>query len=119
MTSEQQRVSERRGKKCVCACKIFLRSHHPANKNFAIIIIIILIWTCVSVDIAAAEGNVVALKVLVEYGANVSAQDRWGNTIYDEAKRSNAGQLLAYLKTFQERQQQQAEEAQINMIVDA
>ena len=62
-------------------------------------------------DIASAEGNVVALKVLVEHGANVAARDRWGNTIYDEAKRSNAGQLLAYLKAFQDQQQQAAEES--------
>lgn len=53
--------------------------------------------------IAAAEGNVTALKVLVEFGANLRLADRWGNTVDDEAERAdaNGGQLLGYLGTLQ------------------
>lgn len=47
--------------------------------------------------IAAAEGNVVALKLLVEYGADLSLRDRWNNSSFDEAVRSKSGQLLDYL----------------------
>jgi ankyrin repeat protein len=47
--------------------------------------------------IAAAEGNVAAIRVLAEHGADLTLQDRWGNTVQDEAKRSNARQLLAFL----------------------
>jgi hypothetical protein len=102
MTGEQQPVSEAKN----CALCSLVTPRLPANSNC----ISVDFWTTCK-DIASAEGNVVALKVLVEHGANVSAQDRWGNTIYDEAKRSNAGQLLAYLKTFQGQQQQAAEES--------
>jgi ankyrin repeat protein len=48
--------------------------------------------------IASAEGNVAALKVLVEFGADLTLPDRWGNVVEDEAKRVNASQLLNYLK---------------------
>jgi ankyrin repeat protein len=51
--------------------------------------------------IAAAEGNVAALKVLVEHGADLTLEDRWKNTLYDEAVRANAGTMLEYLKTLQ------------------
>lgn len=50
--------------------------------------------------IAAAEGNVVALKLLVDHGADLGVRDRWGNSVFDEAKRSKSGQLLDYLKSF-------------------
>ena len=49
--------------------------------------------------IAAAEGNTAALKVLVEHGADLTLEDRWKNTINDEAVRANAGQMLDYIKT--------------------
>jgi ankyrin repeat protein len=49
--------------------------------------------------IAAAEGNVAALKALVEFGADLELKDRWNNSIRDEAKRANAGQVLDYFKT--------------------
>lgn len=48
--------------------------------------------------IAAAEGNVAAIRVLAEYGADLTLEDRWKNTVYHEAKRSNARQLLEFLK---------------------
>jgi len=48
--------------------------------------------------IAAAEGNVAALKILVDFGADLTLEDRWKNTVDHEAKRSNARQLLEYLK---------------------
>jgi ankyrin repeat protein len=49
--------------------------------------------------IAAAEGNLAALKVLVEYGADLSLQDRWGNSVDDEAKREGSAKILDFLKT--------------------
>jgi CRP-like cAMP-binding protein len=49
--------------------------------------------------IAAAEGNVAALKALVEFGADLELKDRWNNSIRDEAKRANAGHVLEFLKT--------------------
>jgi ankyrin repeat protein len=52
--------------------------------------------------IASAEGNVAALKVLVEFGADLTLPDRWGTTVDDEAERGNAGQLLEYLNTLRD-----------------
>lgn len=49
--------------------------------------------------IAAAEGNIAAIKVLVEYDADLSLTDRWGNTVENEAKREKAGKVVAFLKT--------------------
>ena len=49
--------------------------------------------------IAAAEGNVAAIKVLADHGADLTLKDRWNNTVQYEAERSNARQLLDYLKT--------------------
>jgi ankyrin repeat protein len=48
--------------------------------------------------IAAAEGNVAAIKVLADHGADLTLEDRWENTVQHEAERSNARLLLAYLK---------------------
>ncbi|KAL7540770.1 hypothetical protein ACHAXR_010362 [Thalassiosira sp. AJA248-18] len=48
--------------------------------------------------IAAAEGNVAAIRVLAEQGANLSLPDRWGQTVEDEARRSNARQLMVFLE---------------------
>jgi len=48
--------------------------------------------------IAAAEGNVAAIRVLGEHGADLGLEDRWKNTVQEEAERSNARQLLEYLK---------------------
>lgn len=39
--------------------------------------------------IAAAEGNVSALRTLSSFGANLSLEDRWKNTALEEAKRRN------------------------------
>jgi ankyrin repeat protein len=52
--------------------------------------------------IAAAEGNVAALRVLVEFGADLKRKDRWENKLYDEAVRANAGKMLEYLKALKE-----------------
>lgn len=49
--------------------------------------------------IAAAEGNIAAMKLLVEFGADINVKDRWGNSIKDEAKRVGAGQLVKYLES--------------------
>jgi ankyrin repeat protein/CRP-like cAMP-binding protein len=51
--------------------------------------------------IAASEGNVAALRVMVEFGADLKLKDRWKNTVFDDAKRVNAGQLLDFLKTLE------------------
>ncbi|CAB9524106.1 Potassium channel AKT1 [Seminavis robusta] len=48
--------------------------------------------------IAAAEGNVAAIRVLAEHGADLTLKDRWNNTVQDEARRSNARQLLEFLE---------------------
>ncbi len=50
--------------------------------------------------IAASEGNVAALKLLVEAGADLSLEDCWGNTIRSEAEKAKTGQVLAYLESF-------------------
>jgi CRP-like cAMP-binding protein len=52
-----------------------------------------------AVHIAAAEGNLVALKVLVEFGADLSMQDRWGSTALDEAKRVRAQHVMDFLES--------------------
>ena len=57
-----------------------------------------------AVHIAAAEGNLAALKTMVEFGADLSLRDRWGNTVEDEAKRAKAGKLLDYLKYVKQQQ---------------
>lgn len=49
--------------------------------------------------IAAAEGNVAAVKVLADFGADLTLEDRWGNSVQGEAERSNARKLLAYMKS--------------------
>eukprot|EP00522_Entomoneis_paludosa_P004971 CAMPEP_0172470530 /NCGR_PEP_ID=MMETSP1065-20121228/66589_1 /TAXON_ID=265537 /ORGANISM="Amphiprora paludosa, Strain CCMP125" /LENGTH=379 /DNA_ID=CAMNT_0013228501 /DNA_START=12 /DNA_END=1151 /DNA_ORIENTATION=- len=54
------------------------------------------------VHIAAAEGNLAALKTMVEFGADLSVQDRWGNTVQREAERSQAGPVLEYLQQMAE-----------------
>lgn len=51
--------------------------------------------------IAASEGNVAALRLMVEFGADLTLQDRWKHTVLDDAKRVNAGQLLEFLKTLE------------------
>lgn len=52
--------------------------------------------------IAAAEGNVAALRVLVEAGADLTLEDRWGNTVDNEAARAQAGQLIDFLRVHRE-----------------
>ncbi|KAL3816991.1 LOW QUALITY PROTEIN: hypothetical protein ACHAXA_010111 [Cyclostephanos tholiformis] len=47
--------------------------------------------------IAASEDNVVALKLLVEAGADLSQEDRWGNTARSEAEKAKSAHVLAYL----------------------
>ena len=47
--------------------------------------------------IAAAEGNVSAIKVLARNGADLTLEDRWKNTVQREAERSNARGLLEFL----------------------
>ena len=43
--------------------------------------------------IAAAEGNVAAIRILAKHGADLTLSDRWGNNVEGEARRSNAQQL--------------------------
>jgi len=47
--------------------------------------------------IAASEGNLAALRLLAEAGADLALEDRWGNTTRSEAERAKAGQILDYL----------------------
>jgi CRP-like cAMP-binding protein len=52
-----------------------------------------------AVHIAAAEGNLIALKILVEFGADISMQDRWGSTAMDEGKRVKAQHVVDFLES--------------------
>ncbi|EFJ46902.1 hypothetical protein VOLCADRAFT_92690 [Volvox carteri f. nagariensis] len=57
-----------------------------------------------ALHIAGAEGNLAAVKLLVEEGgADPNFQDRWGNTALDEARRVGAAPVLAYLEGRQKR----------------
>jgi ankyrin repeat protein len=47
--------------------------------------------------IAAAEGNLDALKLLHDFGADFTVSDRWNNTLEIEATRSNISEVLEYL----------------------
>jgi ankyrin repeat protein len=47
--------------------------------------------------IAAAEGNLSAFQILVNAGANLQGEDRWGNTPKDEALRHGSTRILNYL----------------------
>jgi ankyrin repeat protein len=47
--------------------------------------------------IAAAEGNLVALRLLVEFGADLRVKNRWGHTIVDEARRQDRSAVLVFL----------------------
>ncbi|GFR43530.1 hypothetical protein Agub_g4626 [Astrephomene gubernaculifera] len=52
-----------------------------------------------ALHIAGAEGNLEAVKLLVEEGgADPNFQDRWGNTTLDEARRVGAEDVVAYLE---------------------
>jgi hypothetical protein len=46
----------------------------------------------------AAEGNVAAIRVLSEHGADLTLEDRWKNKVKDEAQRCDAKPLLEFLK---------------------
>jgi ankyrin repeat protein len=50
-----------------------------------------------AVHIAAAEGNLAALRVLVDAGANLNVKDRWNNSVRDEAASAKAGHVIEYL----------------------
>jgi ankyrin repeat protein len=47
-----------------------------------------------------SEGNLTALKLLVEAGADLSLKDRWGNNVRSEAVLSKSGRMLEYLDSF-------------------
>lgn len=44
--------------------------------------------------IASAEGNVSALRVLLQHGADITRSDRWQHTVLEEARRSQAARTL-------------------------
>ena len=50
--------------------------------------------------LAHAEGNVAGIRILAEAGANLTLPARiggaWGNTVEDEARRSNAQSSLHF-----------------------
>ncbi|GLI61751.1 hypothetical protein VaNZ11_004203 [Volvox africanus] len=53
-----------------------------------------------ALHIAGAEGNLAAVKLLIEEGgADPNFQDRWGNTALDEARRVGATPVVAYLES--------------------
>lgn len=51
---------------------------------------------------AASEGNIVAMRVLIEHGADLTVQDRWGNTAESDARGSKAGLVLEYLQSLKD-----------------
>lgn len=52
-----------------------------------------------ALHIAASEGNLTGVKVLIEEGAaDPNFQDRWGNTAIDEARRVGSAPVVEYLK---------------------
>ena len=55
-----------------------------------------------AVHLAAAEANLAALKLLVEFGADLKVEDRWGNKVEDEANRAKAGNVITYLQSLKE-----------------
>lgn len=50
-----------------------------------------------ALHVAASEGNMAAVRVLVEAGADLSVTDRWNQTVEDEAKNGKAANILEYL----------------------
>lgn len=50
-----------------------------------------------AIHVASSEGNMAALKLLIENGADLSAKDRWGKTARDAAKESKATHVIEYL----------------------
>jgi potassium channel len=50
-----------------------------------------------ALHIAASEGNLAAIKVLVEGGADLSVKDRWNHSIEDECKDSKSFKVMDYL----------------------
>ncbi|KAG2444347.1 hypothetical protein HXX76_001103 [Chlamydomonas incerta] len=57
-----------------------------------------------ALHIAGAEGNLAAVKILIEDGgADPLFQDRWGNTALDEARRVGAAPVVAYLEGISKR----------------
>jgi CRP-like cAMP-binding protein len=53
-----------------------------------------------ALHIAASEGNMAAVRVLVEFGADLSVKDRWNQTVETEAKNAKATKILEYLESF-------------------
>lgn len=52
-----------------------------------------------ALHVAAAEGNLRAVQVLVEEGgADMGLMDRWGNTALDDARRVDASAVIDYLQ---------------------
>ena len=52
----------------------------------------------VASHIAAAEGNLPALRTLAKYGADLKKVDRWGNTPLIEAQRLSSKTIVDFLK---------------------
>ena len=51
-------------------------------------------------DLAASEGNLLVVKLLVEeLGANHSPRDRWGGTPLNDAVRQEHQEVIMYLKS--------------------
>jgi ankyrin repeat protein len=49
--------------------------------------------------IAAAEGNAAAIKVLVDFGADLNAKDRWNHSVLHKAQESSSKSSLFFLSS--------------------
>lgn len=52
-----------------------------------------------AVHVAAMSGNLEALKLLVEFGADLTVHDIWGNTVLEDAKKSESEKVLHYVQS--------------------
>jgi ankyrin repeat protein len=51
----------------------------------------------IAFHVAASEGKVAAVKVLVEWGADPFVKDRWNHSVNDAAKNSNSIKVMKFL----------------------
>ena len=53
-----------------------------------------------ALHLAAAEGNLETVKLLINFNHPLNVRDRWKSTPLDEAKREKRKSVINYLKNF-------------------